>query len=133
MAKAPVGPYRVRRPFDANGKKMIPGEVIDVTEWRNAFQLVDRGFLEAIPAREMADKKLTQKNSGKNPEPELAAKNLEPEIATKNPEPEIGEKNLEPEIGDKNSEPENSDQNSAQEIPKKKTAVKKTAAKKKTE
>jgi len=28
---------------------MIPGEIVDVTGWRNAFQLVDRGYLVAAP------------------------------------------------------------------------------------
>ena len=28
---------------------MIPGEIVDVTGWRNAYQLVDRGFLIAAP------------------------------------------------------------------------------------
>ena len=28
---------------------MIPGEIVDVTEYRNAFQLVDRGYLVAVP------------------------------------------------------------------------------------
>lgn len=48
MAKAPTGPHRVRRPFDADGRRMSPGEIIDVTDWRNAYQLVDRGYLLAV-------------------------------------------------------------------------------------
>ena len=40
-----VGNHVVRRPFQTDGKQMVPGEIVDVTGWRNAFQLVDRGFL----------------------------------------------------------------------------------------
>jgi len=54
VAVAPVGPHRVRRPFDADGVRMNPGEIVDVTEWRNAFQLVDRGYLVAIPVEDQA-------------------------------------------------------------------------------
>ncbi len=49
MSKPTVGPHRVRRPFDCDGRRMIPGEIVDVTEYRNAFQLVDRGYLVAAP------------------------------------------------------------------------------------
>lgn len=28
---------------------MIPGEIVDVTEWRNSYQLVERGYLVAAP------------------------------------------------------------------------------------
>lgn len=28
---------------------MVPDEIVDVTGWRNAFQLVDRGYLVAAP------------------------------------------------------------------------------------
>ena len=49
MSTPTVGPHRVRRPFDCDGRRMIPGEVVDVTEWRNAYQLVERGYLVAAP------------------------------------------------------------------------------------
>ena len=53
MATAPKGPHRVRRPFDAGGVRVAPGEIVDVTEWRNAFQLVDRGYLVALDPSEL--------------------------------------------------------------------------------
>lgn len=49
MAVAPSGPHRVRRPFDADGRRLVPGEIVDVGGWRNAYQLVDRGYLVASP------------------------------------------------------------------------------------
>lgn len=49
MSTPTVGPHRVRRPFDCDGRRLIPGEVVDVTEWRNAYQLVERGYLVAAP------------------------------------------------------------------------------------
>jgi hypothetical protein len=44
-----VGNYIVRRPFDFDGRRMVPGETVDVTGWRNGWQLVDRGYLVEIP------------------------------------------------------------------------------------
>ncbi len=49
MSTPTVGPHRVRRPFDCDGRRMIPGEIVDVTEWRNSYQLVERGYLVAAP------------------------------------------------------------------------------------
>ena len=49
MSTPTVGPHRVRRPFDCDGRRLVPGEIVDVTDWRNAFQLVDRGYLVAAP------------------------------------------------------------------------------------
>lgn len=57
MAVKPVGMYKVRRPFDANGARMVPGELVDVTEWRNAYQLVDRGYLVAAPDEKVQSRK----------------------------------------------------------------------------
>lgn len=48
MSIPTVGPHRVRRPFDSDGRRLIPGEIVDVTDWRNAYQLVDRGYLVAV-------------------------------------------------------------------------------------
>lgn len=56
MSTPTVGPHRVRRPFDADGRRMIPGEIVDVTDWRNAYQLVDRGYLVAAPDEVVAPK-----------------------------------------------------------------------------
>lgn len=53
MAIAPKGPHRVRRRFDAGGRIVTPGEIVDVTEFRNAFQLVDRGYLVALRPEEI--------------------------------------------------------------------------------
>lgn len=53
MATAPTGPYRVRRPFDANGQRVLPGDIVDVTDWKNGYQLVDRGYIVVIPADEL--------------------------------------------------------------------------------
>ena len=53
MSIPTVGPHRVRKPFDADGRRVIPGEIIDVTEYRNAYQLVDRGYLVALSAAEL--------------------------------------------------------------------------------
>ena len=53
MAIAPAGPHRVRRPFDADGRRLIPGEIVDVTDWHNAYQLVDRGYLVAADPAEV--------------------------------------------------------------------------------
>lgn len=49
MSKPTSGFYKVRRPFDAGGVRVAPGEIVDVTGWRNAWQLVDRGYLIAVP------------------------------------------------------------------------------------
>lgn len=49
MATAPVGVHRVRRPFDADGRRLVAGDLVDVTGWRNAYQLVERGFLVVCP------------------------------------------------------------------------------------
>ena len=49
MAVVPVGLFCVRRPFDVDGKRVAPGDIVDVTEWRNAYQLLDRGYLVACP------------------------------------------------------------------------------------
>lgn len=42
---------------------MIPGEIVDVTEYRNAFQLLDRGYLERIPDVEQIEKKPVAKKA----------------------------------------------------------------------
>lgn len=44
---APTGPHRVRRPFTAGERRLAVGETVDVTGWRNAYQLIDRGYLVA--------------------------------------------------------------------------------------
>lgn len=46
---APAGPHRVRRPFVAGEQRLAVGTVVDITGWRNAYQLVDRGYLVAAP------------------------------------------------------------------------------------
>lgn len=53
MSRPTVGIHRVIRPFDADGRRLIPGEIVDVTEWRNAYQLVDRGYLIAAPSEQV--------------------------------------------------------------------------------
>lgn len=49
MAQQPTGTYRVRRPFIAGDQTLTPGDVVVVDEWRNAYQLIDRGYLVAAP------------------------------------------------------------------------------------
>ena len=49
---APTGPHRVRRPFAAGDRRLAVGTVVNVTGWRNAYQLVDRGYLVAADAPE---------------------------------------------------------------------------------
>lgn len=59
MSTPTIGLHQVRRPFDCDGRRLVPGELVDVTEWRNAFQLVDRGYLVAAPADAVAPAKKT--------------------------------------------------------------------------
>lgn len=77
MASAPVGPHRVRRPFDADGVRMIPGEIVDVTGFRNGFQLIERGFLVALPIEEKIlienEKPAQKKAAAKKPAAKKAA------------------------------------------------------------
>ena len=76
MTIAPTGPHRVRRPFDAGDTRLAVGAVVDVTEWRNAYQLVDRGYLVAIPVAEVekarpAKKAAAKKAPAKKPAPKI--------------------------------------------------------------
>ena len=45
-----VGLHKVRKPFEVDGRRVPTGEIVDVTGWRNGYQLVDRGYLVAIPS-----------------------------------------------------------------------------------
>lgn len=74
MAIAPVGPHRIRRPFDADGVRMIPGEIVDVTEWRNAYQLVDRGYLVRLDPSEVTPAPVKKVAAKKAPAKKVAAK-----------------------------------------------------------
>lgn len=49
MAQQPTGLYRVRRPFIADDRRMTPGDLVVVDAWRNAWQLIDRGYLVVAP------------------------------------------------------------------------------------
>jgi hypothetical protein len=40
--------FRVRRAFTAGDARLPAGTIVDVTGWRNAYQLVDRGWLVPI-------------------------------------------------------------------------------------
>lgn len=71
MAVAPSGPHRVRRPFDADGRRMVPGEIVDVTEWRNAFQLVDRGYLVSSPDSPLDSPETAAERSAGGSEPSI--------------------------------------------------------------
>jgi hypothetical protein len=74
VAVAPIGLHKVRRPFDADGVRMIPGSIVDVTEWRNAFQLVDRGYLVAAPDAVVEAAKPAKKAAAKKPATKRAAR-----------------------------------------------------------
>ena len=74
MAVAPVGPHRVRRPFDADGVRMNPGDIVDVTEYRNAFQLVDRGYLVRLDPSEVTPAPVKKAAVKKAPAKKVAAK-----------------------------------------------------------
>ena len=74
MATAPVGQHRIRRPFDADGMRMIPGEIVDVTEWRNAYQLVERGFLVPLDPSEVTPATVKKAPAKKAPAKKAAAK-----------------------------------------------------------
>lgn len=52
MGLPTVGFYRVRKSFEVDGQRLAAGSIVDVTDWKNAYQLVDRGYLVAIPAKE---------------------------------------------------------------------------------
>ena len=75
MATAPTGLYEVRRPFISDGERMVPGVIVDVTEWRNAYQLLDRGYLkptslsdvtsDVMPAKKAPAKKAVKKAAPK--------------------------------------------------------------------
>ena len=74
MSSPTVGPHRVRRPFDSDGRRMIPGEIVDVTGWRNAYQLVDRGYLIPAPDEMIAAPKPAKKAATKAPAKKAAPK-----------------------------------------------------------
>lgn len=76
MTTAPIGPHRVRKAFTAGDKRLPAGEIVDVTGWRNAYQLVDRGWLVAIPASETeapqsVKKAPAKKAAAKKPAPKI--------------------------------------------------------------
>ena len=76
MTISPTGPHRVRRAFDADGARLSVGTVVDVTSWRNAYQLVDRGYLVAAPAVEVeaprpVKKAPAKKAAAKKPAPKV--------------------------------------------------------------
>lgn len=72
---APTGPYLVRRAFTAGDTRLPAGTIVDVTGWRNAFQLVDRGWLVPVPKDRLEDapapraRKATKKAAPKKIEP----------------------------------------------------------------
>ena len=67
-----TGPHKVLRPFDADGTRLVPGTIVDVTDWRNGWQLVDRGYLSAVieaqsskPVKKAVAKKAPAKKSAR--------------------------------------------------------------------
>lgn len=74
MSSPTVGPHRVRRPFDCDGRRMIPGEIVDVTGWRNAYQLVDRGYLIPAPDAIVETPRPVKKAATKAPAKKAATK-----------------------------------------------------------
>lgn len=77
MSIPTVGPHRVRRPFDSDGRRMIPGEIVDVTGWRNAFQLVDRGYLVPAPDAVVETPKPVKKAAAKKAPAKKPARTVE--------------------------------------------------------
>jgi hypothetical protein len=76
VTTAPTGPHRVRKAFTAAGDRLPAGTVVDVTGWRNAYQLVDRGWLVVIPASDTeapqpAKKAPAKKAAAKKPAPKI--------------------------------------------------------------
>ena len=69
------GPHKVLRPFDADGTRLVPGTIVDVTDWRNGWQLVDRGYLVAAP--ETAASKPVKKTATKKPAAKKASTRVE--------------------------------------------------------
>lgn len=56
---------------------MIPGEIVDVTDWRNAYQLVDRGYLVAAPDEIVVAPKPVKKTAAKKAPTKKSARTVE--------------------------------------------------------
>lgn len=46
--------YVVKRPFNAEGESLVPGQVVDASSWRHRNVLVSNGYLRPITADELA-------------------------------------------------------------------------------
>lgn len=51
------GLHKVRKPFDKDGERLAGGTIVDVTDWKNAYALVDRGYLVKLTEAELAEQK----------------------------------------------------------------------------
>jgi hypothetical protein len=78
----------VVRPFEAAGKELKSGTVIDSTSWRNEARLINCRFLREATEREVADFKAKQAApKTKAPAAKPAAKAAAPKKAAAKPQP----------------------------------------------